>query len=141
MELTFPMAVRLSVYPPTPPFLIPTWEAIGDFFSALLKALRSSVLFGAFTGLNLLDKAASSSSFCRPARTFAMAKQPSFPSADLLFSFRRNTVCDFSYPFHSTLPISPIPCAWRGIFACPNFQLNRREGGRPHCFLQQVLPP
>lgn len=55
MEPTFPMAVRLSVSP-IPPFLIPTCGTIGDSLRALLKALRSSVLFGAFTGSNLLDR-------------------------------------------------------------------------------------
>lgn len=39
------MAVMLSIYPPIPPFLIPTWEAIGDFLKALLKAFPSADLF------------------------------------------------------------------------------------------------
>ena len=49
------MAVLLAVYAPIPPFLIPTCGTIEAFCSAFLKAFRSSALFGASTGLNLLN--------------------------------------------------------------------------------------
>ena len=68
------MAVRLSVYTPIPPFLIPTYSA------------------------------ASSSSFCRPARALAIAKQPSFPwETFLYFDIRAvNTIL--------TIGVSPLFC-------------------------------
>ena len=108
-----------------------TCGTIGDFFSALLKAFRSSALFGASTGLNLLNSRFYSSSFCRPARTLAMAKAPPLaPSAGLAFSFGRNTVCGCFRTSHSTWPISPASCAWSGASACSNFYLSNLEGGR-----------
>ena len=131
MELTFLMAVRLSVYAPILPFLIPTCGTMGDFFSALLKAFHSSALFGASTGLNLLNSRL-------PALHFAGRQGPWLwlssllpPSADLAFSFGRNTVCGCSRTSHSTSPISLVPHAWSGASACPNFYLSNLEGGRP----------
>lgn len=54
MELTWPMAARLSVSPSIPPFLIPTYGTIRDFLRALLKAFRSAALFGTSTGVTFL---------------------------------------------------------------------------------------
>lgn len=64
-----------------------------------------------FYGRNLPEKPASSLPFCRPARTLAMAKQPSFPQHRPSFSSRRHTVCSYSRASHSTSPIFPVPCA------------------------------
>lgn len=58
-----------------------------------------------FYGRNLPEKPASSLPFCRPARTLAMAKQPSFPQHRPSFSSRRHTVCSYSRASHSTSPI------------------------------------
>lgn len=63
---------------------------MGDFFSALCQGFSQLRALRGFYGLELVDSAASSSSFCRPARTLAM--EALFFSDGLAFSFGRNTV-------------------------------------------------
>ena len=121
MEPTFPIDVRLSVYPPIPPFLIPTYGTIGDFLRALLKAFPSAVLFGASMGLTLLNSQL-------PAHHFADLQGPlpwlsSLPFPAPAFFFHPVEIPSGASLARliSTLPVAPVPCAWRGIFACPNF--------------------
>lgn len=124
------MAVLLAVYAPIPLFLIPTCGTIGDFFSALLKAFRSSALFGASTGLNLLNSRFTALRFAGPQGPWLWLSSLLAPSAGLAFSFGRNTVCGCFRTSHSTWPISPASCAWSGASACSNFYLSNLEGGR-----------
>ena len=122
MELTFLMAVRLSVYAPILPFLIPTCGTMGDFFSALLKAFRSSALFGASTGLNLLNSRLPALHFAGPQGPWLWLSSLLSPSDGLAFSFGRNTVfwataANFMAPAMSVRPprvrthsFSPFTC-------------------------------
>ena len=63
MELTWPMAARLSVSPSIPPFLIPTYGTIRDFLESTPQGFSQRRALRDFYGRNLPEKPASSLPF------------------------------------------------------------------------------